>query len=160
MRAFFRTFVRWYGANPLHLLVMVASFALAGYAADKLIRMDRPVAVIIWFVGAAVAHDLILLPLYQLVDWPISRIGRRQVSRVTVPWVNYVRIPGALSLLLLLVWFPSILRLNTIYHATTSLSSRDFLSHWLLVTGVLFLLSAVAYAVRLRRGPAGVTEEI
>ncbi|MGH3599547.1 MAG: hypothetical protein ACRDQH_04600 [Pseudonocardiaceae bacterium] len=146
-----RKLIRWYGANPLHLLVLIASFGLAGYAADKLIRMDRPLAVVIWFVGAALIHDLILLPLYQLIDWPLRRIGRRQTTRVTTSWINYLRIPLLLSGLLLLVWFPSILRLNDLYHPTTNLSSSGFLGRWLLVTGVLFLISAVAYAVRLRR---------
>ena len=30
-----RRLTRWYGANPLHLLALLACFALAGYAATK-----------------------------------------------------------------------------------------------------------------------------
>ena len=67
-----------------------------------------------------------------------------------LPWINYVRVPAALSGLLLLVWFPLILRLTASYHASTTLSPEPYLWHWLAVTGVLFLLSAVAFAARLR----------
>ena len=31
-----RRLLRWYGANPLHLLTLLGSFALAGYAAVQL----------------------------------------------------------------------------------------------------------------------------
>ena len=31
-----RKLLRWYGANPVHLLALLASFALAGYAAVQL----------------------------------------------------------------------------------------------------------------------------
>ena len=64
--------------------------------------------------------------------------------------------PAALSGLLLLVWFPLILRLHTRYHASTTLSPDPYLWRWLAVTGVLFLLSAAAFALRLRtaRRPA------
>jgi hypothetical protein len=68
----------------------------------------------------------------------------------SVPWINYLRVPVGLSLLLLLVWFPLILRLNTRYQDSTNLSPDPFLWHWLAVTGALFLLSAIAYALRLR----------
>ena len=64
-------------------------------------------------------------------------------------WINYLRVPAALSGLLLLVWFPLILRLRTRYHASTTLSASPFLWHWLAVTGVLFL------AVGRRAGAAG-----
>ncbi len=150
MRGLLRSFAGWYGANPLHLLALIGCFALAGYAADRLIA-DRPLAVIVWFVGAAIGHDLVLLPLYQLADAPLDRIGRRESPAVSAPWINYVRIPAGLSGLLFLVWFPSILRLSDIYGITTHLSSSGYLSRWLATTGALFLLSALAYAIRLRR---------
>jgi hypothetical protein len=73
-----------------------------------------------------------------------------------VAWINYLRVPAALSGLLLLVWFPLILRLRTRYQASTTLSASPFLWHWLAVTGVLFLASAAALALRVRalRPPA------
>lgn len=144
-----RTLVRHYGASPLHLLVLIASFALAGYTAWLLIGL-RPVGVIVWFVGAAVAHDLMLLPLYAIADGGLTRLSRTRVG-ASAPWLNYVRFPAAISLLLLLVFLPSIARLSDLYPGTTGLSSAGYFARWLAVTGVLFLISAVAYAVRLHR---------
>src|ERR1700733_12444478 len=148
-----RRFVRWYGANPLHLLALLGSFGLAGYAAQRLLA-DRPIAVAAWFVGAAVGHDLVLLPLYQLADRPLQQIWRRTPQHAGAPWINYLRFPLVLSGLLLLVWFPSIFRLSKVYTSTTDLSSRPYFGHWLAITGVLFLISAGAYAFRLRREQA------
>jgi len=146
-----RRFIRWYGAHPLHLLTLAGSFAVAGYAAVRLIS-SRPVAVIVWFVVAAVAHDLVLLPLYGIVDWSASRVWRRESPRFpVVAWTNYLRWPAALSGLLLLIWFPSILRLSQIYGVTTDLSAARYLSHWLLITAALFFVSATAFAIRLRQ---------
>ena len=147
-----RKMYRHYGASPLHLLVLVASFALAGYAALKLIA-DQPVAVILWFVGAAVLHDLILLPLYVLADRSAYRRALRDGEEDAAPpaWLNYVRYPTAISAILLLVFLPSIARLSGVYTATTGLSAGPYLLHWLAITGVLFLISAVLYALRLRR---------
>jgi hypothetical protein len=38
----------------------------------------------------------------------------------------------------------------TSYHASTTLSPNPYVWHWLAVTGTLFLLSAVVFALRLR----------
>jgi len=148
--------MRWYGANPLHLLALLGCFALAGYAAALLVP-SRPLGVAVWFGGAVVGHDLLLVPLYWLADRSaMAAIGHRAPPLPTIGWMNYLRVPAALSGLLLLVWFPLILRLHTRYHASTNLSPDPYLWHWLGVTGVLFLLSAVTFALRLRtaRRPA------
>jgi hypothetical protein len=146
-----RRLLRWYGASPLHLLALLACFGLAGYAAARLVS-SRPVAVLVWFGGAVVAHDLLLMPLYSLADRSaMAAIRHREPNLPAAPWINYVRVPVALSGLLLLVWFPLILRLRSPYHASTTLSADPYLWHWLAVTGTLFLLSAVALALRLRR---------
>lgn len=145
-----RAFVRRYGAHPLHLLVLIACFGVAGYAALKLID-SRPIAVGVWFVGAAVGHDFVLLPLYALIDGGVRRVRRQPDDLPRVPWLNYMRFPAAISGILLLVYLPSIARLSDIYTSTTALSSSGYFLRWLGVTGVLFLLSAVAFAIRLRR---------
>lgn len=146
-----RRLTRWYGANPLHLLALLGSFALAGYAAARLVP-SRPVAVAAWFLGAVAGHDLLLMPLYSLADRSALAAIRHRAARLpAVPWINYLRVPVGLSGLLLLVWFPLILRLHTNYQASTTLSPDPFLWHWLAVTGALFLLSAVLLALRLRR---------
>lgn len=139
------TFRRRYGAGALHLLAYLASFALAGAAAWSLLH-DRTVAVVIWFVAAAVLHDLLFLPLYALADRGLVRgLPRRAV--------NHVRIPAAVSLLLLVVYFPEIARLSDVYTATTGLSSDHYFVRWLTVSGVAFLLSAIHFAARGRRVP-------
>lgn len=138
-----RMFRRYYGAGPLHLLALIASFALAGYAARELVQ-NRALEVGVWFVGAAVGHDLLLLPLYALADRAVVLSSRRSA-------VNYVRIPAALSMLLFLVFLPSILRVSPAYERATTLSAKRFVQNWLLITGSLFVVSAVLYALRLRR---------
>ena len=143
--------LRWYGASPLHLLALLACFGLAGYAAARLVS-SHPVAVLIWFGGAVIGHDLLLMPLYSLADRSaMAALRHREPHLPVAPWINYIRVPAALSGLLLLVWFPLILRLRSPYHASTTLSADPYLWHWLAVTGTLFLLSAVAFALRLRR---------
>ncbi|MEU3862592.1 hypothetical protein AB0F03_35625 [Streptomyces sp. NPDC028722] len=144
-------FVRWYGSGPLHLLVLIASFALTAYAMVRLFAV-RPLEVVIWFVGAAVLHDLILLPLYSLADLSaLSVLRHRTADGPAVPWINYLRVPAFLSGLLLLVWFPLVFRLAVPYPGDTGLSDRVYLGRWLAITGVLFAASAVAFAIRLRR---------
>ena len=143
--------LRWYGASPLHLLALLACFGLAGYAAARLVS-SHPVAVVVWFLGAVIGHDLLLMPLYSLADRSaMAAVRHREPQLPATPWINYVRVPAALSGLLLLVWFPLILRLQSPYHASTTLSADPYVWHWLAVTGALFLLSAVAFALRLRR---------
>ncbi|MGW2703874.1 hypothetical protein [Streptomyces sp. NPDC001340] len=144
-------FVRWYGSGPLHLLVLIASFALTGYAMVRLFAV-RPLEVAIWFVGAAILHDLILLPLYALADLSaLSVLRHRATDAPMVPWINYLRVPAFLSGLLLLVWFPLVFRLAVPYPGDTGLSDSVYLGRWLAITGVLFAASAVAFTLRLRR---------
>jgi hypothetical protein len=148
-----RRHLRWYGASPLHLLALLACFGLAGYAAARLIPA-QPLGVASWFLGAVIGHDLLLMPLYSLADRSVmAAIRHRDPQLPVTPWINYIRVPAALSGLLLLVWFPLILRLPSPYHASTTLSADPYVWHWLAVTGALFLLSAVAFALRLRGRP-------
>ncbi|MCW2929107.1 MAG: hypothetical protein JWM19_69 [Actinomycetia bacterium] len=151
-----RRLLRWYGASPLHLLALAGCFALAGYAADRLVP-SNPMGVGIWFLGAVVGHDLVLMPLYSLADLSVAAVIRHRAAQSpAISWINYLRVPAAASGLLFVVWFPLILRLHTRYEASTTLSADPFLWHWLGVTGALFLLSAVAFALRVRflRRPA------
>lgn len=146
-----RWFRRLYGSNPLHLLVTIACFALAGYAANQL-RTGDVVGIIIWLGGAVIGHDLILFPLYALADRSVMAVFRRRPPALpAVPWINYLRVPVVFSAILLLIWWPLIFRLPTQFTADhTGLSLNPYMGHWLAVTGALFLLSAVAYALRLR----------
>src|SRR5580700_6120747 len=150
-----RWFSRWYGANPLHLLTLVGCFALAWYAGAGLLHA-KPVGVAVWFAGAVIGHDLILMPLYALADKSVIAVFRHRPPKLpTVPWINYLRVPVVLSGLLLLIWFPLIFKIPSHFPRTTDLSLDPYLGHWLAVTGALFLLSATAYALRLRPGRRG-----
>jgi hypothetical protein len=145
-----RRLLRWYGASPLHLLALLGCFALAGYAGARLVP-SRPLGVAVWLAGAVVGHDLVLVPMYSLADRSaVAVIRHRAPDLPAAPWINFLRVPAGLSALLLLVWLPLILRLHTSYQASTTLSPNSYLWHWLAVTGMLFLLSAFAFALRLR----------
>jgi hypothetical protein len=144
-----------YGANPQHLLALLASFAIAGYAVSRFIHDSALVRILVWFLAAIVGHDLILFPLYALADrslrgglralWP--RRGR--VARVSP--LNYLRVPALGTGLLFLVFLPGIIRQGaSTYHAATGQTQQPFLGRFLLLTAALFTLSAIAYAVRLR----------
>lgn len=134
--------------SPLQLLLLASSFALAAYAGVRLLADDW-FGVALWFVGAALLHDLVLLPLYAALDRAVvgglGAVRRRE-------WVPYVRVPAALSGLLLLVWFPLISGMVARrYRSGTGLPADVFLARWLLITAVLFGGSALLLALRLRR---------
>ncbi len=134
--------------RPLHLLLLACSFALAGYAGVRLLAGDW-FAVAVWFVGAALLHDLVLVPLYGTADRAVAR-GLRAAGRRA--WTPYVRVPAVLSGLLLLVWFPLILDLvDRRYRSATGVSADVFLGRWLLITAVLFGGSALLLVLRGRR---------
>lgn len=148
---------RLYGAGPLHLFAQLVAIALAGYAASRVLAENGPwLALAVWFVGAALGHDLVLYPLYGLADaagqFRFLRRARPLPAVVGVPWINHVRVPVGLSALLLLVWFPLILGgRDDAFRGATGLGTEVYLGRWLGVTGALLLASALLYAVRLRR---------
>jgi hypothetical protein len=65
---------RWYGANPLHLLALLASFALAGYAVRAVIMAGQWTGFAAWFAVAIIGHDLLLFPLYSLADLSLRHL--------------------------------------------------------------------------------------
>ncbi|MEI5102383.1 hypothetical protein RB200_32645 [Streptomyces sp. PmtG] len=137
---------RRYGAGPFHLALLLASFALALYAGVRLLHDDWA-AVALWFVGAALAHDLVLAPLYAAADRAVTAaLGARRRDLTA-----FVRVPAALSLLLLLVWYPLITRQVPRYERATGLPADVFLTRWLLVTAALFAGSALWLALRAAR---------
>lgn len=137
-----RLFRRWYGEGPLHLLLMAASLALAGYAGVRLLDGDT-LLILVWFVGAALVHDLVLVPLYTSADRAL-RVPRARRSGA----VGFVRVPVFLSGLLLLVWFPLIVGGSGRYELASGMSSGRFLGNWLLITAALFAVSALWFVLR------------
>jgi len=158
-------FRRLYGASGWHLVAVLGCFALTAYAVSRLLD-DLPVLlrIAIWFVGAALVWDLLLGPGLALMDRLLRPLlGRRdgRQDRRKVPALNYVRIPGLLSLLLLAVWLPVILqRSEQVFRLKAGLSQDPYLGRWVAITLVLFLASGAAYGVALMRArrralPAG-----
>jgi ABC-type glycerol-3-phosphate transport system permease component len=129
------------------------AFAIAGYALAQIVRGGSVVNFAIWFAGAAVVHDLVLLPAYSLLD---RLTGHRRTRRLRRgPLVNYVRVPALISGLLLLLYFPLILGLSADnYFAATGHHLHGYLGHWLAITGVLFAASALLYMIRFLRAEA------
>ena len=64
----------WYGARPLHLLALLAAFALAGYALRAVVLAHQWRGFAIWFIVAIIGHDLLLFPLYSLADLSARRL--------------------------------------------------------------------------------------
>jgi len=145
---------RTYGAHPLHLLSLIACFALAGFAVLQASHGPLPLRMAVWFIGAVVGHDLLLFPLYALADRSLSTAIPRRRGRFLTPigTVNYIRVPALLSGLLLLLFFPLILRKSEgSYGAASGLDQSPYLARWLLLTGIAFTVSAVLYALRRRK---------
>lgn len=151
-----RGFRARYGESPFHLLLVLCSFVLAGYAGLRLLDGDV-LGVLLWFVGAAVVHDLVLVPLYSLADRALRAVapGRGRGPGGGGERVNYVRVPLFVSLVLLLVWYPLILGRNGHYAAYTTLDPDVFLGRWLLITAGLFAVSALCLAARTLRTARG-----
>ena len=213
----------WYGANPLHLLALLAAFALAGYAVHAVIAAGEWTGFAEWFAVAIICHDLLLFPLYSLADLSLRHLlpggahgrppapkpaergpfeafqpggagqpsasappggtavtrrppttqqatshatAQQATAEAAVAWpadaapawpplLNYVRIPVIFSLLLLLTFFPMILGLSEPeLHRASGLTTGPYLWRWLGVTGVMFAISAAAYALQTRRAAA------
>ncbi|ORV63626.1 hypothetical protein AWC03_04415 [Mycobacterium europaeum] len=162
MRSARAGFVRLYGSRPLHLLTLIAGFALLGYVVATIgpaTLWNSHVwwqSIMVWFAAAIVAHDLILFPIYALLDRLLSRtVVRLAVPRV--PAVNHIRVPALGAGLTLLVFLPGIIEQGAAtYSAATGQTQDPFLGRWLLLTAAMFGISAAAYAVRLttaRRRP-------
>lgn len=130
--------------SPFQIVLLLGTLAFAGYVGVRLLKGDT-FMIVVWFVGAALVHDLVLLPVYSAADRAvIAALGpsRRRM-------VNFVRVPAFLSLLLLLVWFPLITgRVRRRYELYAGLSSDGFLERWLLVTAALFVCSALCLVTR------------
>jgi hypothetical protein len=142
-----------YGAGPLHLLGLPAGLAFAGYLVWTIGPAADSAGILIWLAAAAVAHDLLLWPLYTMADRVAHLIAtERGRRRPAVPWINHVRVPVVLSAVTLAVSFPLVLRHSErTYHLASGLTERPYLARWLLLTGSAFALSALIYAGRLLR---------
>lgn len=148
---------RFYGAQPLHLMATIVSFAVvAAGVAGWFQPGSDPRAIILWLLASAIAFEGLLLP----VAWAFDRVAfgstrSRSHAAGAQPArrsVAFVRIPAMLSALLALVSLPLILKLDTTaFIDTTGTAPPDYLVRWLLATAAMFAISAVWYALTLRR---------
>lgn len=169
MRDVGATFRRVYGSHPLHLLTVVAGFALVAYVlvtvTPQALWNSRVwwQSIAVWFAAAIILHDLVLYPIYSLVD-RILVAARRDTAKV--PLINFIRVPALGAGLTFLVFLPGIIEQGSrTYASATGQTQEPFLGRWLLLTAAMFLISAALYAVALWRhskasaSPVGDVEE-
>ncbi len=142
-----------YGAGPLHLIAVLASLAIALYAILRIFEIPSTGGILLWMGAAIVIHDLIAWPLYTL----LMRIAEEGIDASVRPrrrallTLNHIRIPAAFSLALLLISFPLVFVIDEPYYmATTGLDLDRYLGNWLLITGVMFAVSGLLLALKLR----------
>jgi hypothetical protein len=148
-----KRFRRLYGAGPVHLAAMTGCTAVAAYALLKVLQESGTKGILFWFAVSVVGWDFIAWPLCAVVDRLAVRAYQRHQGRrpAAVPWINYIRVPTVISVVLLLLFFPLIFRLNNPYYqALTGFNENIYIVNWLVVTGALFAGSTLAYLVRLR----------
>jgi hypothetical protein len=120
-----------------HLLVHGLLFAIFGWVVLQLLDARENFNILAWFVLSIVLHDLALWPFYTTVDRVMSRVK-----------ASAFRVPAALSGLLLLLFFPSIIGRNDASFARVAGEEpTGYLERWLIVTAVLFA-GALALSVR------------
>jgi len=143
-----------YGHGPVHLLAALACFAISAWAlAQAFDVLASPGNFVLWFVGAIVAHDFLLLPVYSaLGKLAAGALGAaREPTRMRIAALNHLRVPALLSGLALLVWFPLVAGAGSdTFTGASGLSNEIYLERWLLLSAVLFLGSALLLAVRAR----------
>jgi hypothetical protein len=158
MRTVLARFRDVYGSHPLHLLTLVVGFALFGYILATIgpTTLWNPrtwwQSIAVWFAAAIIAHDLVLFPIYALLDRILlsTRRVRARRRQLRVPVLNYIRIPAMASVLMLIVFLPGIIEQGAAtYAAATGQNQELYLGRWLLLTAAMFAASAVVYAVRL-----------
>ena len=133
-----------YGAGVAHLLGFAVCVAVAGLAVRRWFDISSDLRyVVIWFVAGVIGHDLVLLPIYTLLDRPVRWLGRYAV---------FVRAPAILSALMLAAFWPEIANRDPgDYASFADLSHHPYLGRWLIATAILFGLGAIGAAVSATR---------
>jgi hypothetical protein len=128
----------------------------------------------VWFAAAVIGHDLIAFPIYTGLDRLLIRaIAGADPGPIIGRWrraaINHLRAPALISLLLLLMWYPIILkRSDGAYFRASGQHQDHYLGNWLLVVAILFGASLVSYLARLlyagvhgaKPGPAAGSEVV
>jgi hypothetical protein len=125
-----------------HLILL----PIAGWALLTVLDFRAADNVVVWLVAAVILHDLILLPAYSGLD----RLARYAAGDA----INYIRVPGGLSLLMLLVFWSTIRgKGDGAFHYVSGLHYDGYAQRWLLVSAGLFAVSGALYLVRRAGSP-------
>lgn len=145
-----------YGAGPLHLVGLLACFALSGYAVLTYVTGRDPARFALWFAGGILVHDFVLFPLYSLLDRLAQLVDRGGLERPPrVSALNHVRVPAVLSGMLLIVWFPLVLGISErALRDAAGQAPEPYLERWLLLSASLFAISGLVYVARRARARA------
>lgn len=126
------------------VLAYLALLPLCAWGLLEMLTVLSPTGarrVAIWLVACVVLHDLVALPLYTGAD--------RAARAVLGGAINYVRVPVALSVLMLVVFLGTIAEKGEgSYHAVSGRSYDGYAARWLLVSGALFAASGLLYLLR------------
>jgi hypothetical protein len=132
----------------------LVGFAIVAFALDRIFSGGDVKVLLVWYLGFAIAHDLVFVPAYTGLD----RLFRTIVGRLPVPTrtgppvINHVRAPAVISALLLIIYFPLISgRSDGWFFDLSGHHLAHYLRNWLLITAVLFLGSGLIYAARVVR---------
>lgn len=153
---------RWaraYGASGWHLALMVLSLTVAAYVLATLgwSALWNPESwwqsIAVWFVGAVLLHDLVLFPVYALVDRGLRTLdARRARPRSPVPVLNYLRMPTMVAAFTFVMFFPGIVQQGADkFRSASGLTQDPFLERWLLLVAASYLLSALLYGAAVAR---------
>ena len=145
-----RAFRSAYGSSPLHLLALLGCLALSGTVVLRVLDGPQGIRIAVWFLGAVLAHDLVLYPLYALADRSLGGALRRR--RSAPGSINWVRVPALLSGLLLLLFWPVITQHSEAsFQFASGLDQDVYLARYLAIVAVLFGGSALLFALTRRR---------
>jgi hypothetical protein len=147
-----RLFREKYGAGPIHLVAILASFAVAAYGLLRSLELaSNPDRILLWLGGSIVAHDLVLFPTYALIGVIVASafLRRGEPSRLRIAALNHLRFPALVSALLLLIWYPLVAaKGERSFMRVSGLSKDVYFERWLVITAVLFGVSALLFALR------------
>jgi len=145
---------RLYGAGPGHLIVHVLAFALAAWSIMEISGIGGALTVLVWFIGAVIIHDALVLPMYSTADRGAQGVAAvlDRGGSARVPVINHLRVPFALSAVTLLAFAPLIFgKGDQALERVSGIDPSGYGLRWLVLTVLVFAGSALVYAVRVFR---------